>query len=356
MPVSSVNTGVGLAGGPITSFGTIYLVPPAAGNIGGVKAGTGVAIAVDGTITLTPATALVNGVVRAGAGLHVSADGLLSTINNGSVLAVTAGPGLGAPATGNIITTSGTIRLLPPSVGGDLGGVKEGSNIIIGSDGTISTIGVLQTNNPYAYNSYIFPVSSTPSAAPGVNGSFLQLVDRVTGEVAWATNNGITSITAGTGLTGGTITTSGTIALATSGVIADTYGATGLIPTITVDNFGRVISGGEANPYAPFQIATQTAPPDLVLNFADNNTNWEWTLLANTVMKAPVNSQSGQTGAILIRQNSLTPYVLTWDAEWNWGGFTPVPVTPVASAVDLYQFTVYASNYIVITNVIQNIG
>jgi hypothetical protein len=314
-------------------------------------------IGVDGTLTISPATALSTGVVQAGAGLHVNPSGILSTVNNGTVSSITPGPGLGAPATGNVITTAGTILLLPPTTDGVyIGGVKQGNNVTIAVDGTISATGVLQTNNPFAYNSYIFPVPGTFSMAPGVNGSFLQLVDRVTGEVAWATNNGITSITAGTGLTGGTITTSGTIALATSGVIADTYGATGLIPTITVDNFGRVISGGEANPYAPFQIATQTAPPDLVLDFADNNTNWEWTLLANTVMKAPVNSQSGQTGAILIRQNSLTPYVLTWDAEWNWGGFTPVPVTPVASAVDLYQFTVYASNYIVITNVIQNIG
>jgi len=308
-------------------------------------------------VALPVATTSSSGVVKVGAGLAINVSGVLRTVNNGTVTAVTTGPGLGAPATGNVITTSGTIRLLPPTTDGlQLGGVKAGSNVTIAVDGTISAAGVLQTNNPYAYNSYIFPVAAVPSAAPGVNGSFLQLVNRVTGEVAWATNNGITSITAGTGLTGGTITTSGTIALATSGVIADTYGATGLIPTITVDNFGRVISGGEANPYAPFQIATQTAPPDLVLNFADNNTNWEWTLLANTVMKAPTNAESGQTGAILIRQNSLTPYVLTWDAEWNWGGFTPVPVTPVASAVDMYQFTVYASNYIVITNVIQNIG
>jgi len=357
MTVNSVDTGVGLAGGPITSTGTIYLVPPAAGNIGGVKAGNGVIIGVDGTVTLAPATALSTGVVQAGSGLHVNSSGILSTVNNGTVLSVTPGPGLGAPATGNVITTSGTIRLLPPTTDGlQLGGVKAGDNVTIAVDGTISASGVLQTNNPYAYNSYIFPVPGTFSMAPGVNGSFLQLIDRVTGEVGWATNNGITSITAGTGLTGGTITSSGTIALATSGAIAGTYGATGLIPTVTIDTYGRVISSGEANPYSPFQIATQTAPPDLVLNFADNNTNWEWTLLANTVMKAPINAESGQTGAILIRQNSLTPYVLTWDAEWNWGGFTPIPVTPVASAVDMYQFTVYASNYIVITNVIQNLG
>jgi hypothetical protein len=179
----------------------------------------------------------------------------------------------------------------------------------------------------------------------------------VTGEVGWATNNGITSITAGTGLTGGTITSTGTIALSTVGtVIPNTYGATGLIPTITVDAYGRVTSAGEANPYAPFQLATVTAPPDLVLDFADNNTNWEYTLQGNIVMKAPSNSESGQEGSILITQDPVSPYVVTWDAVWKWNAFTPVPVTPLAAAADLFTFVVVSPTYIVITGVIHNIG
>lgn len=357
MTVSVVNTGVGLAGGPITSTGTIYLVPPTGSDIGGVRAGNGVLIGVDGSITLSPATTLSTGVVQVGPGIAVNASGIISTINNGTVTAITPGPGLGAPATGNVITTSGTLILLPPTTDGvEIGGVKVGNNITIGVDGTISATGVLQTNNPFAYNSYIFPPAAIPAAAPGLNGSFLQLIDRVTGEVGWATNNGVTSITAGAGLTGGVITSTGTIALATTPVIANTYGATGVIPTLTVDTFGRVISAGEANPYSPFQIATVTAPPDLILDFTDNNTNWEYTLLANTVMKAPLNPESGQSGTILIRQNSVTPFVLTWDAVWTWPAFTPVPVTPVASAVDIYQFVVYSPSQIIITNVQQNIG
>ena len=47
----------------------------------------------------------------------------------------------------------------------------------------------------------------------------------------------VTAVTAGTGLTGGTITGAGTIALATTGVTAGSY------PKVTVDTYGRVISG-----------------------------------------------------------------------------------------------------------------
>lgn len=56
----------------------------------------------------------------------------------GTVVSVGAEGGLSTNQTGNApITTSGVIRLLPPS-GGTIGGVKAGPNIIITPDGTIS--------------------------------------------------------------------------------------------------------------------------------------------------------------------------------------------------------------------------
>lgn len=105
--VKSVNTGVGLTGGPITQSGTISLLPPSGPNIGGVKAGAGVTILPDGTL-------------QAFSG----------------VTSITAGAGLG----GGTITSSGTIFLRPP-IGGQIGGVKAGNNITIASDGTISAAG-----------------------------------------------------------------------------------------------------------------------------------------------------------------------------------------------------------------------
>jgi hypothetical protein len=50
----------------------------------------------------------------------------------------------------------------------------------------------------------------------------------------------VTSVTAGAGLTGGTIIASGTIALQTSGIAAGTYGSSAQIPSISVDQYGRV--------------------------------------------------------------------------------------------------------------------
>jgi len=358
MTVYSVDTGVGLTGGPITSTGTISLVPPAGGNIGGVQAGNGVLIDVNGTITIAPATALSTGVVQAGSGLHVNPSGILSTIYNGTVSSVTPGPGLGAPATGNAITTAGTIRLLPPTTDGlSLGGVKAGNNVTIAVDGTISATGVLQTNNPYAYNSYIFPATSTPSAAPGTNGQLLTLIDRVTGEVGWTNSGTLTTVVGTGGVTVTSTPTTATVSLSVvPTVVPETYGATGLIPTITVNNLGQVTSAGLANSYPPYQNATVVAPPNLILNFADNNTNWQWTLQANTVMLAPINSETGQSGAILLQQNSVAPFALTWDAVWKWPDFTPVGITPTLSAVDMALFTVVAPNYIVIYQYITNIG
>ena len=105
--VSQVNTGTGLTGGPITSSGTIRLIPPSGNNIGGVKAGSGVTILPDGTLE-----------------------------SNAGVTAITAGPGLG----GGTIVGTGTIFLRPPT-GGNIGGVKAGNNITISSDGTISATG-----------------------------------------------------------------------------------------------------------------------------------------------------------------------------------------------------------------------
>lgn len=96
--VRQIDTGEGLVGGPITTFGTISLLPATEEIIGGVKPGSG---------------------------LKISADGTLSATGDGSVTSITAGIGL----EGGTITTSGTIDLkspTPPSSGqglGEIGGV-----------------------------------------------------------------------------------------------------------------------------------------------------------------------------------------------------------------------------------------
>ena len=113
---------------------------------------------------------------------------------------------------------------------------------------------------------------------------------------------------------------------------------------------------GQANPYSPFNNATVTAPPNLVLDFSDNNLFWEWTLQGNTTIQAPLNCQSGQTGALLLRQNSGSIYTVTWHTNWKWANGVAFGGNPSLSGVDLIEFTVVSPTYIVVTNVVNNIG
>lgn len=313
-------------------------------------------------VALPKATTSSLGVVQVGSGLNVNASGVLSTVNNGTVTAVTAGEGLGAPATGNTISTSGTLRLVPPTTDGlKIGGVKAGANIDIAFDGTISVPGnnFVASNNPYAFNGYIWPAPlASPSLPfPGTNGQVLTVLDRVAGTIGWTSAGTLSTVTAGTGINVVSTPSNATVSLATvPSVVPGNFGATALIPTLAVNQYGQITSVGQANPYTPFQIATVTAPPALVLDFADNNLNWEWVLQGNTTIQDPLNAQSGQAGALLISQNPGTPYTITWGAAWKFGNFTPYSGNGTLAAVDMLQFTVVSANYIVVTNIIQNLG
>jgi len=150
--VSAIYTGVGLSGGPIITQGTINLLPPQQGNIGGVKAGANVTIDPDGTInaeggggggTITSIT-FTNGL----SGGTVTASGTVG-INAGTGLSIDANnnlnvkPGstseIGGVKAGTAITisTEGAVSVLPPA-GPVIGGVKQGDGVTIAVDGTIS--------------------------------------------------------------------------------------------------------------------------------------------------------------------------------------------------------------------------
>jgi hypothetical protein len=314
------------------------------------------------------ATANSLGVISAGPGLSVNTSGVLSTVNNGTVTAVTAGPGLGCPASGNTISTSGTLRLLPPT-GNELGGVKTGtsnSHVNIAFDGTLTVSGFLSTNNPYAFDGYIWPAPNAPGPGPipllpcpGNNGQVLTIVDNTTGQLGWTSTGILSGITAGAGITV-TATPSAqtpTVSLATvPSVVSGNYGGTALIPFFNVNSYGQITSVGQANPYSPYQNATVTAPPALILDFAGNNLHWEWTLQGNTTVQDPVNAQSGQSGYLMIAQNPLVPYSITWGSAWKFAGATPYAGNGTLAAVDMLAFTVVSPNYIVVTSVTQGIG
>jgi len=305
------------------------------------------------------ATANSLGVVSVGSGLSINSSGVLSTSNVGTVTAVTAGAGLGSPATGNVITTSGTLQLLPPT-GTSLGGVKAGANISIAFDGTISVPGsnFIASNNPYAFNSYIFPapLASPALPFPGVNGQVLTVLDNVLGTVGWTSTGTLQSVTAGTGITVVSTPTTATVSLTTVPSITPTdVGGTTLIPTLSVNQYGQITSIGEANCYPPFQTPSITAPFNLTLDFTTNSTNWQWTLQNNTVVMNPLNAQSGQQGSLLITQNPLSTYSITWGSSWKFPNFSPFTGAGLAE-VTLLKFTVVASNFIVIDTIVTNIG
>ena len=306
------------------------------------------------------------GVVSVGNGLSVNSSGVLSTSNVGTVTAVTCGPGLGSPASGNTISTSGTIRLLAPSTDGlQLGGVKAGTNIAIAFDGTISVPGsnFIASNNEYAYNSYIWPIPNAPGPGPiplppcpGQVGQVLSIANQTTGQLIWKSAGTLSSVIAGPGITVSSTSSAATVSLATvPSITPGNVGGTALIPTLAINAYGQVVSSGQANPFAPFQTPSVTAPFVLVLDFAGNNTSWAWTTNGNTTIENPLNAQSGQQGALLITQNALSTYSITWGNSWKFQNFSPFTGAGLAE-VTMLQFTVVASNFIVVTAVVQNIG
>jgi hypothetical protein len=312
-------------------------------------------------VSLPKATTSSLGVVQVGPGLSVNSSGVLSTANVGTVTAVTAGPGLGSPATGNTISTSGTIRLLPPTTDGlQLGGVKAGANIAIAFDGTISVPAnaFMAVNNPYSFNGYQWPLPlAAPSLPfPGTNGQVLTVLNNVTGEIGWTSTGTLKSVIAGTGVTVTSTPTTATVSLTTiPSITPGNIGGTALIPTLAVNAYGQITSMGEANPFVPFQIPAVSAPFVLVLDFDGNNTNWAWTTNGNTTIQNPLNAVSGQTGSLLITQDPLATYTITWGNSWKFGSFSPFAGAGLAE-VTLLKFTVVAANYIVVDTIVTNIG
>ena len=305
------------------------------------------------------ATANSLGVVSVGNGLSVNSSGVLSTSNVGTVTAVTCGPGLGSPASGNTISTSGTIRLLPPT-GTSLGGVKKGAGIDIAFDGTISVTpgSFLLTNNQYSYNGYIWPIPNASPAlpCPGAIGQVLTIADNVTGQLAWTSTGTLSSVVAGPGLTVTSTPTTATVSLTTvPSITPGNAGGTALIPTLAINAYGQVVSTGLANPFAPFQTPTVSAPFILVMDFAGNNTSWAWTTNGNTTIQNPLNAVSGQVGSLLITQDPLSTYSITWGNSWKFPNFSPFPGAGLAE-VTLLKFTVVASNFLVIDTIVTNIG
>jgi hypothetical protein len=284
---------------------------------------------------------------------------VISATNQGTVTSIQAGPGLGAPATGGQILTSGTISLLPPTAT-QIGGVKAGSSINIAVDGTISVApeSFLLSNNPYAFNSYIWPAARVAPAlpCPGDNGQVLTIVDSTTGALGWTSGGGLASVTAGVGISAVTANGNATVSLATvPSVTPGTYGGQGIIPVIAVNSYGQIVSSGTANTYGPFQNVA-VASPSIDLDFNGNTLNHTVSLSGNTVVNNPLNAQSGQRGTIAFVQNPSQAYTISWGSAWKFANGLAYTANTTLASIDLLEFIVLAGDNIVVTNVVSSIA
>jgi hypothetical protein len=225
--VTSVTTGTGLTGGPITTTGTISL-----SDISGVQGGyMNPTMSVDGQGRITFIT-----------------NGTMS--GSGTVTNIMTGAGL----TGGPITSSGTISM--PNVG-TAATYTNPSQIITDAQGRVSSVtnGVIPIASISAGTGMSFTTidSTNPSGSvslsniPGVQGGYSNPTMSVDGQgritfIANGTMSGsgtVTNIMTGAGLTGGPITTTGTISMPNVGTAGS-----GTIQRITVDAQGRVTSYG----------------------------------------------------------------------------------------------------------------
>lgn len=216
--VTNIDTGPGLAGGPITSTGTISL------------ANSGVTAGSYGNATQIPL-------------LSIDALGRVTAASNVNIpTANSSTAGLLSPADWNQFNSK--LSTLP-ALGGDI-------------SGTLSSVSVNRLRGT--------TVSATAPAANQV----LQFNGSNWAPATLAAGGTVTSITAGSGLTGGTITGSGTISLANTAVGAGTYGSASQIPRLTIDAQGR-ITGATNVPFSPGMANPMTNEGDLIIGSAAGN-------------------------------------------------------------------------------------
>lgn len=222
--VTSVATGAGLTGGPITTTGTVSLASIASNTLmanataGSAAPGsTTVTAIIDAALGSTRGSILYRGVSAWVPLLPGTSGQVLQTLGSGADIQWTGGAtgtvtsvATAGGIAGGPITTTGTISLstiLPNYVMSNLtaGSASPSGNSLTAT--IDAAIGSTQGNILYR------GASAWSVLAPGTSGYYLQ-TQGAASNPQWAAGGSVTSVATGSGLTGGTITTTGTIAFA----------------------------------------------------------------------------------------------------------------------------------------------
>lgn len=230
--VTSVNTGTGLTGGPITTSGTISLANTAvtAGTYGGAAAVPQIVIDAQGRITSASNVAISTG------------SGTVSTGTIYQVAFYTAN-GSTVGGTANLTITGGALSVGAAGSGGSLG-------LLGNTSGTVT----VKTANVAGTWSMTLPTD-------GGSSGYVLSTDG-TGVTSWISVSGgggnVSAIYAGTGLSaspGSPITSTGTLSISNTSVTADSYGSANTVATFTVNAQGQLTNAANTTiSIAPSQI------------------------------------------------------------------------------------------------------
>jgi hypothetical protein len=227
--VTSVATGAGLTGGPITTTGTIALTT------------TGVTASTYGSTTVLPQITVDSyGRITSASNITITPSNIGAASNT---ITISAGTGLSG---GGDLTANRTISLASISGGYVVGNSSTGPAAPSGvSLSSVMDVAFGNTVGSFFYRG----VSGWTQLTPGTAGQLLT-TNGAGVAPSWTTITGagtVTAVNTGTGLTGGPITVSGTVSIANTGVTAATYGGAATVPQIIVNAQGQITSATDVS-------------------------------------------------------------------------------------------------------------